>query len=503
MCGIAGIITTRRDRANDGRPDTPLSRMVGAMVHRGPDDAGCAWHEVGAMQVGLGHRRLSIIDLSSEGHQPMVDPITGATMIFNGELYNYRDLRAELEAGGVTFRGQCDAEVLLHALGRWGAETLERCCGMYALAYLDPTRRRLLLARDHLGIKPLYVAEQGDTLLFASEVRSLLASGLVPRRVDRRAVATYLAYGAVQEPDTIVAGVRSFPPGHAAWIDLDQPVPRIGRPVPHWTMPVPRPMSEAEAIEAYRATFDTAVREHLASDVPLAVLLSAGLDSTVIAAAAARHAADLRTFTIGFDDHADLDESELAAETARLLGTRHTTVPISSDDCRTLVPAWLEDLDQPSVDGLNVYLIAKTIAEHDITVILSGLGADETFGGYPSFTDVPRLARAMRQLRFLPRPVRAGLARTLAAGRPAAVRAKLVDLLTSDGDVVTLCLHRRRTMSNRQMATLGQDAATLDLHPLFVPPRLMDRVERGSDDLAWMIAQIETRFYQGNMLLRD
>ena len=474
--------------------------MTDAMVHRGPDDSGQCIERADGATVGFGHRRLSILDVSDAGKQPMVDPETGAVLLYNGEIYNFRALRSELEAQGCSFRGHSDTEVLLQGLVREGPAYLERICGMFAFDFYDPRQQRVLLARDPMGIKPLYMARTDGALVFASELRGLLASGLIPPKVDRRAVAGFLAYGAVQEPDTMVEGVTVFPPASWQWIDLETGVDASPEPQRFWTMPVPVEMTEREAVERYRASFDVAVREHLESDVPLAVLLSSGLDSTVIAGLAAQHASDLRTFTVGFSDHADLDESSLAEETAELFGAKHTTVTVSEADCEPLVQVWLESLDQPSIDGLNVYLISKFIAQHEITVVLSGLGGDEIFGGYPSFRDVPRL---LRILKWTPRVVRGLAGRLLGMGRSEAVRLKLADIFASDGDVLSVSLHRRRTMSDRQLADLGLDAEQLGLHRLFVPKEAIDRVGVRPTDPLWSVSQAESRFYEANMLLRD
>ena len=499
MCGIAGILAW-----NDASIDEPLQAMMDAMVYRGPDDSGKFCEHSNGAVIGFGHRRLSIIDLSKAGHQPMTDPATGAVMIYNGEIYNFQSLRRELEAKGCRFSGQSDTEVLLQALVADGERCLEKLCGMFTLAFYDRRRHRLLLARDPMGIKPMYVARVPGMLLFASEIGAMLASGLVPRQVDQRAVAGFLAYGAVQEPDTIVQNVKAFPPGCWQWIDLGSSSDMASSPPQRfWEVPEPQDMSEDDAIKQYQNIFDRVVDEHLVSDVPLAVLLSSGLDSTVLAGLAARHASDLRTFTIGFSDHPDLDESPLAEETARLIKATHTTVSVTEADCQTLVKDWIESLDQPSIDGLNVYLISKFIAQHGITVVLSGLGGDEMFGGYPSFRDVPRLMRVCRAARWLPRRSRSALAKLAGIGRSDAVRQKMADIAGSDGDVVSLCLHRRRTMSNRQMAGMGMDARQLDLHGLYVPMAAMDRIKVRPSDPLWMVSQVESRFYQGNMLLRD
>lgn len=229
MCGIAGIISADPARAREA-----LARMTACQRHRGPDDDGHEYTTIGALTVGLGQRRLSIIDLSPAGHQPMAHPLTGDVITYNGELYNFQPLRRELEGLGVRFRGGSDTEVMLHALTRWGPEVVDRFHGMFAFAYLDRARGRLLLARDPMGIKPLYVARgAGGDLLFASEVRAILASGLIERRIDRRGLGTMLAFGAVQEPCTFFEGVTMLPPGCAQTFDLSSGSIRPGPVTKH------------------------------------------------------------------------------------------------------------------------------------------------------------------------------------------------------------------------------------------------------------------------------
>jgi len=352
MCGIAGIITLREEMARRALP-----AMVACEKHRGPDDEGEAYLPFGEKFLGLGHRRLSILDLSAAGHQPMVHPITGDRIIYNGELYNFLPLRKELEDLGEKFVGHCDTEIMLHALARWGPEAIKRFAGMYAFAFHDVARNRLILGRDPLGIKPLYVAEIDGYVLFASELRAILASDLVPRKLDRRAVAGMLAYGAVQEPCTIVQGVRMFPAGHFQVYDASASSP--ASPVRFWDFPRPRVgMTQADAVAAVRDTLNIAVRDHLVADVPVGVFLSSGLDSTIIAGLAARHTRQLRSFTVSFADQPDMSEQALADETARLFGLEQTNINITGVDAEAAAVAWLGALDQPSIDGLNVYVIS-------------------------------------------------------------------------------------------------------------------------------------------------
>lgn len=515
MCGIAGIITTHRDKARFA-----LSQMIDAQRHRGPDDGGAECWDVGGVTVGIGNRRLAIQDVSPAGHQPMTHPATGDELVFNGEIYNVHPLRDELQALGERFRGHSDTEVLLHGLARFGVEYLKRLAGMYAIAFFDRSERTLLIARDPIGIKPLYIARVPGAILLASEVRALLASEMVPRRLDRTAAATLAAYGAVQEPLTIFADIRAFPAGCYQAFDLHEGTfesaaprrgdsrheapPSGGEAVRFWSLPrADCPVSEVEAVSGLRRIADDAVRDHLISDVPVGVFLSSGLDSTAVAALAARHARELRTFTVGFTDQADGSETALARETARRIGARHTDVTINAPDALAAAEKWVAALDQPSVDGLNTFVISQAIRAHGIVVALSGLGGDELFGGYSSFWIVPQLRRASQRTRWVPAPVRRAAGRVLTLRRPIAVREKLDDMTTGDGSLLSLFLRHRRVLSNAQLAALGVDPRDAGLDAHYLPPGAMQDVTIDESDPLATISRLESRLYMGNTLLRD
>ena len=496
MCGIAGIITADRDVARSA-----LKRMVGAQVHRGPDDTGEIVIPFANGWLGLGHRRLSILDLSPSGHQPMRHPKTPDQIIFNGQIYNYLRLRRELEALGERFHGRSDTEVLLHALSRWGTECFDKLEGMYALAFFDNRRQQLSLARDPLGIKPLYVASTAKAFLFASEIRAILASTLLSEDLDPQGIASLLAYGMPQEPRTFFKNVRAFPAGCWQIVNPDVIQKRlVSSPTHYWKFPsVRKDISEAEAVFNVKETLDTAVRDHLISDVPLGVFLSSGLDSTVIAGLAAKHAPDTRTFTVGFPDDADMSESLLARETAQHLGLRHTEISINGLEAEAAVSTWISALDQPSMDGLNAYVISKAVRKEEIVVALSGQGGDELFGGYPSFADVPRLKRVMRGLNRLPRSWRDALTALSTWGRSHAVKQKARDITHTGDNLVALYLQRRRVMSDTQLAELGIDSGFETNE--YLPTEVLAGIAPDDQDAIWLVSQLETRFYLGNTLL--
>lgn len=504
MCGIAGIIAESETSVRRG-----LTAMLGRLTHRGPDDEGVEVVPFGRRFLGLGHRRLSVIDLSPAGHQPMAHPGTGDQIVFNGEVYNFEALRSSLPADAA-LRGRSDTEVMLHLLARDGPDACRRFDGMYAFAFLDRRNHRLVLARDPLGIKPLYLARttDGGGLVFASEVRAVLASGLVDRRLSRAGVAGLLAYGAVQQPLTMYAAVRSLPPGGFVTIQPEDLGREAGADFPpptvFWRPPTPDPsIDHARAVAATRAAVEASVRDHLVSDVPVGVFLSSGLDSTIVAGLAARHTPHLRSFTVDFADQPDASEADLAADTAGRFGLRHTKLAIPPGDAEASVVRWLEAADQPSIDGFQVYLISRAVRAAGIVVALSGLGGDELFGGYPSFRDVPRLRRAIRRLRMLPAPVRSGVARLAAARAPHHYRQKLADMFRTDGGLVDLALLRRRSMSDGQLASLGLRAGDLGLTPSFLDPSARASLPNDPDDATWTVSVAESMQYQGNMLLRD
>lgn len=499
MCGIAGLIG---DEADIVRP--LCAAMSAALVHRGPDANGLVVCAFGSQSLGLAHRRLSILDLTPLGGQPMTDADTGNTIVYNGEIYNFATLRDELQRQGTCFRSRSDTEVLLKALSRWGvADTLRRLEGMFAFAYLDVRASTLTLARDPLGIKPLYVAgTKGGGIAFASEVRALLASGLVSKSIDRRGLAGFLAYGAVQHPFTLFEGVTSLPSGtYQQYTATGNGWSKSG-PTPFWKFPDTRAdVTEREATGSLRTMLDLAVRDHLVADVPVGIFLSGGLDSTVLAGLAAKHGAPAQAFTVGFSDQPDLTEVKLAATTAAQFGLRHVSINLPASDAEGAVLKWLASADLPSIDGLNTFVISEAVRKEGIKVALSGLGSDELFGGYPSFREVPRLLRLRQRAAWLPARVVSRIARVLTAHRPRAVRRKLQDMMNGGTRLTDIYFQRRRALSNREMEYLGLAAAPLDLAADFQDANTINGFDES--DAVRAVSELESRFYQGNMLLRD
>lgn len=389
MCGIAGLL----GRSPDGFAD----RVGPRLAHRGPDDSG-QWQNANACLV---HTRLAILDLSPTGHQPMASPCGRWQLVFNGEIYNHRELRDVLEREGHRFHGSGDTEVLLAWMSRRGAAGLEALRGMFAFCLYDRQERTALLARDPHGIKPLYLwLGPAGELAFASELRALLASGLMAAQLDPEALGHYLLTGSVAEPATLVAGIRRLPAGHRArWSQGNLQV-EAWHPLPEGLLASTRqpakPIAEHEAIALTRRALEESVAAHMVSDVPVGLFLSGGLDSAALLALAPR---GLHTFTIGFLESgaSEFDESEPAAGIAAEFGAEHTLLPLTAAEARDWLPEFLASQDQPSIDGYNTWCVSRLASARGLKVALSGLGGDELFGGYPSFRKVPRLHRWRRR----------------------------------------------------------------------------------------------------------
>jgi asparagine synthase (glutamine-hydrolysing) len=410
MCGIAGIIG-RLDDFNRAA----LERMSAAIAHRGPDASG-TWVSApdsrgwGAL---LAFRRLAILDLSPAGDQPMVDPVTGHVIVFNGEIYNFRDLRRRLVAEGQELRSTGDTAVMLRALGLHGPEAVGWLRGMFAFACWDPKERKLLLARDPLGIKPLYIARSSDpdsgwSLAFASELRALLASGLLGTpRLDPDAVASSVWNGFVIGPGAVVKGVDLLWPGRL--LEFDGAGKEV-REHDFWSIPgrAPDPVTDEQTLAGILAE---GVKLHLASDVPLAILLSSGVDSSVMANLAQRAAeSPIHTFTLAFEED-ELNEGPVGRRIAAAIGTQHHEVVLTEGRFVETLEAALDSLDQPTFDGLNAYYISQAIRAAGFTVALSGTGGDELFGGYSSYRDLPVLHRWSRRAAWMPRGLQVAAAK--------------------------------------------------------------------------------------------
>ena len=387
MCGIVGCTDALHE----------LAQARDSMRHRGPDDAGLSWDSIGGHDVGLAQRRLAIIDCSPAGHQPMVDAQQEMTIVFNGEIYNFLELRRELEALGHHFRSRSDTEVLLAAYRQWGVDCPQRLNGMFAFCIYDTSRQRLFLARDRAGEKPLFYRHLNGRLIFASEVKALLQLPGVTRQLNHDALEFYLAYGYVPGDMCMLQGIHKLPQGHAMLYDLPHDELRIWR---YWQLPEHRPdpkVGDEELVDELEVLLEDSVRRQLVADVPVGVLLSGGLDSSLVTAMVARASSKpVKTFTVSFPGHGSFDESPFARLVASHFGTEHIELEgeIASVD---LLPMLAEQFDEPLADHsmIPTYLVSKLIREH-ATVALGGDGGDELFGGYFQHSWIQQLEQRRR-----------------------------------------------------------------------------------------------------------
>ncbi len=488
MCGIAGIVGIGSVEYRGA-----IIQMMAAMEHRGPNDSGLWVSKSG--QCILGHRRLAILDLSNSAHQPMNSCNSRFVLSYNGECYNYLELRKELEGKGVRFRSSGDTEVVLEALARDGIGILHRLNAMFALALWDEQEKRLLLARDRFGQKPLYWTRFRDGLLFASEVRALLASGLVERRISKTGLRSFLSYGSVQGPDTIVAGVRLLPRASTLSVRVGQ----SPQQTPYWE---PQRGQQPVSATDLRDCFVAAVQRHLISDVPIGIFLSGGVDSSVVTASACKAAKGVvKSLAVVFPDQPRESEGVHARRVAQSTGANHTEIPVTGRDMLSMLDDALDRIDQPTVDAINTYIVSQAARQAGLTVALSGVGGDELFGGYSTFTEVPRLLN----YRNMVGPVRSFLRRLLKRSTPTKpLWSKLLDILDAPARFVPVYLNRRKLFTSRWLRALMLTIREEDWISGLDPER-----ETGLESLAEgrsspdAVAQLELESYMGQTLMRD
>jgi asparagine synthase (glutamine-hydrolysing) len=515
MCGIAGVFTV--ERPVDADLVAAVLRMLDRQVHRGPNDWGIllpeaaardgqvralleprGWEHVrtypGSAEAPaaiLGTRRLSILDLSVAGRIPMGSPDGRVWVTYNGEIYNFQELRAELIARGYAFRSQGDTETLVHGYCEWGPDLVQRLRGMFAFGILDarvPHDPKLFLAKDRFGIKPLYWGRHKCVFQFASEVRALMAGGLMPSEPEPRGFHGFLVYGSVPTPWTTVRDVLSLPAAHA--LTLDEVSYSYPKPRRYWSLPAAGSLaiSREEAVAETRRLLDESVRTHLVSDVPLGVFLSGGMDSSALAALASKHLPHpLTTLCVTFDE-AELSEGEQAAASARRYGTKHVEVRLRGEDFVAEIPRILAAMDQPTIDGVNTYFVAKAAREAGLTVVLSGVGGDELFWGYPGF-------RRARWLRAVAAVLGSGFAGA-AVGR--------VGRALGDWRIGKLAFLREHALLGPYLVTRGlflpAEAARL-LGAGRLPLWASDEYDDGSARATY--ARLEAQHYLHDQLLRD
>ncbi len=501
MCGIAAIFAYAASAPGVNEPE--LVRIRDHMAARGPDGAG-SWCEP-QQRVGLAHRRLAIIDPSAGGAQPMRWDERQLVITFNGEIYNYRALRKELETRGHVFRSTSDTEVLLHLYADRGDAMVEELRGMYAFAIWDGRQRGLFLARDPLGIKPLYFADDGRTLRAASQVKALLAGGGVSTASSPAGQVGFFLWGHVPEPFTLFQGIRSLPAGTTLWLD-ERNERREKRffSVRETFAQATASGTRESAPEAVREALRDSVAHHLVADVPVGVFLSSGLDSTTLAALAAEQGGRLRTVTLGFEEYRGTpdDEVPLAEQLARQYGTEHQTVWVGRREFEAHVERLFHAMDQPTTDGANTYFVSLAASLAGLKVALSGLGGDELFGGYPSFRQIPRSVRLFNRLSFLDR-----------LGKPFRIAsAPIVRRLTSPKYAGVLeyggtysgsyLLRRGMFMPWEIPGLLGRDVFTAGWEELQSIPRLQETI-RGLRNPRAKVSTLEMDWYMRNQLLRD
>lgn len=506
MCGITGIIgdldSTLADR---------IEPMLSAQVHRGPDDSG-RFTTNSSPGVVFGFRRLSIIDLSLDGHQPMIDPERGNVVVFNGEIYNFSEIRKELESKGERFRSRSDTEVLLRAYAHYGNDVLRHLRGMFAFAIYDPRQQHVLLARDRLGIKPLYFAQvqraSGRSLIFSSELRSLLAANLVRPVINRAALRSFLWNGFVAGPQTIVEGVSLLQAGTAMTVPVQGGNIAFER---YWSLGPRAPQSPERAKQELEFELLEATKQHLVSDVPLGIFLSGGVDSSAVAALATRTGtSNIRTFHVGFEEAA-FDESSYARRVAQTLGTEHTEYRLTQAEFVAHLDDALNGLDQPTFDAINTYFVSRVVREAGFTVALAGTGGDELFGGYESFRKLPSALQGLRQLTWLPTDGidelwHSGL--KLLFGRngnvaPQTRLAKLGALMTSGGDPLNVYQVLYALFSKqfqRELMSESVQDASFGLYP--ETRRDIEKAIAGLSPLA-ATSVLELAMFIGERLLRD
>ena len=477
MCGIVGLVADERAVLAGG-----IEQMVGGLRHRGPDAEGHRSFGTCA----LGHTRLRIVDLSPLGDQPLTNEDGSIWTVFNGEIYNFAELRSELQAAGHRFRSATDTEVLVHLYEEHGTDLARHLRGMFAFAIWDDRRKRLLLCRDRLGIKPLYYRVEGRRLSFASEVQTLARAG---DGVDPAAVHGYLRLGWVPGPGTIRPGVSELLPGHHLVWERDG-----GEPMRYWSPPLPTPGEPAPTTEELHEVLLDAMRRHLVADVPVGLFLSSGVDSVAIGRLAGDVAPGLRTYTVAFDTGAD--ESVDARILAARLGLEHSVVRVGAAEAVASVGRFVRDMDQPTVDGLNSWIISRAVRDAGLVVALSGLGGDELFAGYSTFRHVPRIVRAGRTARMMPRLPRSAVAALGRSSRTAHSRGRRALEATATGDWSSSYAAVRGLFGGAELARLQPSGYMPATGPVAEPPE----THRSP---AAVVGDMEMANYLPFQLLRD
>ncbi|NTW87557.1 MAG: asparagine synthase (glutamine-hydrolyzing) [Desulfobulbaceae bacterium] len=502
MCGLIGIISF----AESVSDHTLLTRGRDAMLHRGPDAAGEWWSEDGC--IGLGHRRLAIVDLDARAIQPMCSSDGRYVIVFNGEIYNFRELRMELEASGAVFRTTSDTEVLLALYARRGAAMLPLLRGMFAFAIWDIQTRKLFLARDPYGIKPFYIANTVKGILFGSQVKALLATGLVARAPDPLGKAGFWLLGSVPEPHTWFRDIRALPAGHYTFITAEGVITEeswwdIGQ---EWREAEESKLPRAEVQERVGEFICASVRAHLVADVPVGVFLSGGIDSGTLAALMVQEGVcDLQGITLSFREFegSDEDEAPIAAKLARHYGIKHHIRVVTCEEFESDLPRILKAMDQPSIDGINTWYASKAVAELGLKVVVSGVGGDELFQGYPSFSQLPRMVSFWSRFSRLPGALSlSNRVCSWQALRTANPRWALLPKLANS--IEGSWFLRRGLFSPDELSDLmGAEEAVEEMKDITPENLVCQMTGPLADSFLLAVGQMESMVYLRNQLLRD
>jgi asparagine synthase (glutamine-hydrolysing) len=508
MCGIFGFIGR-----NARVPADVLERATRSLAHRGPDDSGTVILHDSApepVEIGLGNRRLAILDLSPHGHQPMNDPATGNWIVYNGEVYNFREVRAKLEQAGLYFRSNSDTEVILKAYANWGENCLREFRGMFAFAIWDAQRHRLFVARDPMGIKPLYFYQSDRYFMFSSEVRTLLGTGLVPRVIDGAGLVNYLTFGSLYDPNTLVEGVKALE--SACYLTWEQGQVKQER---YWDLARTNlnesrdhacadPENRSELETQIAEMLDESVRMQLVSDVPVGVFLSGGIDSSSLVGILSQNGVRPSTFSIVFSE-ADYSEAEYSRAVAQHFHTDHHEITVAQSDFFAAIDPALHAMDLPTMDGINTYFVSERTRAAGVKVVLSGLGGDEVFAGYSSFRTVPRMERFARAWHHMPGAVRNPLANIVAALAPSSDRNRKLTALGRDGGVIVHPYFLSRMLfTPKQQSELLPEMKTNSPAFLRAEKPLTESLSRAQSlDPVNRVSYLEARCYMLNTLLRD
>lgn len=494
MCGIAGILTKTEIKNN---LENLMLRMQTALQHRGPDDQGI--YISPNREVAFAHTRLSILDLSAAGHQPMSTPDGRYWITFNGEIYNFRQLRLDLEVKGEKFYSQTDTEVILKLYQQQGTECVKKLRGMFAFAIWDNQEQTCFIARDALGIKPLYYWQSGSTLIFASEIRAILASKLPSIALSPEGLYGYLVSGSVPEPHTLIAGIRCLEAGH--WLrwqagNLSQQQ--------YWQINfAAETISLTEAKEKVRNALIDSIEHHFISDVPVGIFLSGGIDSSsIVALSRQTQKGNLRTYSIAFEEN-EWNEGELAQKVAQEFGTEHTEYKVTASLGRDLLPKFLASIDQPSIDGFNTFCVSQIARKDGTKVVLSGLGGDELFGGYKTFQQVPNMVRWGQQLQKI-QPISSSLGRGLASLGISPRMRRLGDFLQQKPTTAAAYRSFRGIFSHREAWKITQHYFKDASLPIWEGVIFQDRsLPKNLPSLEDEVSLLELSCYMRNQLLRD